>query len=337
MRLFPVFQSVVLAGLPLALSLLSVSAQETIKPIKLGPADLASAASATPSAFHALGLSNVNRRALWASGKSASVNPAASTIPTIPPPGFYPGDLANPGNGTTVQSAHSHGIYVNCLPNCWGTPANFLNDLNHSDMIHITDAYVASFTNNRYPNGTGGLLSGSLPHILYDADILAIAHAGASAFGSGYQNIYHLYLPPGQDVCFTGSTVCYAPDNPNNFYFCAYHGSVDFTDIGHVLFTVEPYQNVGGCQVQAPSPNGLLVDSTADVLSHELFETITDPDGSAWWNKLDLDLFGAEIGDECQNFNFGYGSVSLNGKKYEIQPEYSNLLHGCAVTPRSID
>ena len=33
--------------------------------------------------------------------------------------------------------------------------------------------------------------------------------------------------------------------------------------------------------------------------SHETFETITDPDGTAWWNSLDNGLFGQEIGDEC--------------------------------------
>jgi hypothetical protein len=90
---------------------------------------------------------------------------------------------------------------------------------------------------------------------------------------------------------------------------------------------------VPGCQVQSPSPNGPLVDSTADILSHETFETITDPDGNAWLNTVSLELFGSEIADECQNFNFGYGSVRLNGKQYEIQPEYSNFLHGCGFTP----
>jgi hypothetical protein len=57
----------------------------------------------------------------------------------------------------------------------------------------------------------------------------------------------------------------------------------DFSDIGHVLFSVEPYQNVPGCSVGTPSPNGVVVDSQASVLSHEMFETITDPDGTAWW------------------------------------------------------
>jgi len=96
---------------------------------------------------------------------------------------------------------------------------------------------------------------------------------------------------------------------------------------------VEPFQNVNGCNVQQPSPNGSLVDSTMDVLSHELFETITDPDGYGWWNSFDLDLGGYEIGDECQDYNFGYSNINLAGTPYEIQPEYSNAQHACATRP----
>jgi hypothetical protein len=281
-----------------------------------------------------MGLPAVNRQSLWATGRPATATSALSALVPSLSPGFYPADLSNPNNATTVQAAHSHGIYLNGLPGVWGTPANFLSDLNQSQMIHMTDLYVNDFGQNRYPVGTGGLLATPLPHIIYDNTIVEIAHLGASAFGSGYNHIYHIFLPPGQDVCFSAQpNQCYSPDNPSTFFFCAYHASVDFSDIGHVLVTVEPFQNVPGCQVQAPSPNGLLVDSTADVLSHELFETITDPDGLSWWNRFSLPLFGAEIGDECQNFNFGYPAVSLNGKKYEIQPEYSNLVKACTYSP----
>ena len=47
-----------------------------------------------------------------------------------------------------------------------------------------------------------------------------------------------------------------------------------------MIYSVEPYQNVRGCHVGAPSPNGLVIDSTMSVLSHEFSESITDPDGT---------------------------------------------------------
>lgn len=74
-----------------------------------------------------------------------------------------------------------------------------------------------------------------------------------------------------------------------------------FTDLGHVLFTVEPWQgSTSGCE-DSPvgAPNSQLIDSTDDTLSHELFETISDPDGTAWWNAADLSLYGNEMADEC--------------------------------------
>jgi hypothetical protein len=337
MRVHRLVQSITMTGLPLVLTicfaLASASAQEKIQSIAVTAKDQAAAASATHSALHGMGLANVNRKLLWAAGNPVKSLAALSSFSGNSPQGFFPGDISDPDQGAVVQSAQSHGLYVNCQPSCWGTPSTFLNNFDKSDMIHVSDQYVGSFANNRYSIGTGGLLTGSLPPILFDSDIIAIAHTGAAAFGSGYHHIYHIFLPPGQDVCFTGTSECYSPDNPDTFAFCAYHASVDFSDIGHVLLTVEPYQNVDGCSVVQPSPNGPVVDSTADVLSHELFETITDPDGDAWWNHYDLDLFGAEIADECQNFNFGYPNVTLNGKKYEIQPEYSNFRHACVFSP----
>jgi len=145
------------------------------------------------------------------------------------------------------------------------------------------------------------------------------------------------------DVCFTAAeTQCYSPDNPSTFFYCGYHGSVDFQDIGHVLYSVEPYDNVLGCSVYPNSPNGQLVDSQDNVLSHESFETITDPDGTAWINFSQVIMLGAEIGDECefvtflgpnQTPYFNPPAFKIDGHKYAVQSEYSNDVHGCGTAP----
>jgi hypothetical protein len=69
-------------------------------------------------------------------------------------------------------------------------------------------------------------------------------------------------------------------------------------------------------------PNGTLVDSTNNVFSHEIFETITDPDLNAWYNAN-----GDEIGDLCawQIIN----PILLNNVAYAVQKEYSNKSHQC--------
>ena len=263
-----------------------------------------------------------------------------ASVPTLPSPGFYPADLSFFG-GNVVTTAESHDIYFNCASTCWGNPAGFLIDLGKSKFIHLVDQYVNATSNNRYSKGKPVSLQEPLfTNTLGQNDLLAIVHAAAVQLtATGYNNILHVFLPQGVDTCFDLTNVCYSPDNPSTFFFCAYHGSVDFSDVGHVLFTVEPYQAVTGCEVAPPNPNSELADSTNSVLSHELFETITDPDPpTGWVANSSLDEQGFEIADECQpignqNFQGLAPTFLLNGKKYELQLEYSNGFHGCANVP----
>lgn len=151
----------------------------------------------------------------------------------------------------------SHAIFLNpkgacTVAACWGNPVRFLRDLGKSEFIRVVDQYTGSTANNRYR------VSEESANINYtppfgDNDMLAIVHAVVVSrsdddhgFAMGYGNEYHVFLPPGQDECFnnadgTLSNVCYSPDKPSTFVFCSYHGSADFTDIGHVLYSVEPY------------------------------------------------------------------------------------------------
>jgi hypothetical protein len=220
-----------------------------------------------------------------------------------------------------------------------------LTDLGKSEFIHVLDQYTGVQGNNRYTVGAavnvtyhkppGPPAPGAGPAPLTDTDVAGIVHAAAKQIGTGYGHVYHVFLAKGMDVCFTGitPTECYSPDNQTTFYFCAYHGYLDFKDVGHVLYSVEPYQNVPGCAIAQPSVNGPLVDSTADSLFHEFFETISDPDLDAWWNTYSQALYGDEIGDECVQVNFSNPVVSLSGHSYQVQPEYSNTYHACAYVP----
>jgi hypothetical protein len=263
---------------------------------------------------------------------SASASSAVSTVPVVTAPGFYPADLSNTHRGKVLTSVQSNNVYVNCAATCWGTPSVFLSRLAVSNFIHVTDEYVGATGNNRYTVGKATSINMSLPGKLNSNNILQLVHTAARANGSGYDHVYHIFLRSGVDVC-TSANVCYSPDNTSTFVFCAYHGSVDFQDLGHVLYSVEPYQNVRGCSVAQPSPNGALVDSTSSTLSHELIETITDPDGNAWFAQSSLVENGAEIGDICENPVGKYGASAISGKSYAIQAEYSNKFHACSTTP----
>ena len=153
----------------------------------------------------------------------------------------------------------------------WGDPWTFLFNLfgTYTDIIHTVDQYVGQTANNRYTvNGTTAWVSWYNPprpmsFSDVQASVIAAVHAiFPSGGGGGYNIEYHIFLPPGQDTCLS-STVCYSPDNSSTFSFCAYHSSMNTTDTNgaaiHVIYSVEPYQNVPGCQVTG-GPNGTLVE-----------------------------------------------------------------------------
>jgi len=273
-------------------------------------------------------------------GTAIPKNKAKGSIAAVPAPGFYPDDLVYFG-GPVVTDMLSHAVYLNSstcggVATCWGNPEKFLTDLGLSTFIHVTDQYT----------GTSGVY-GVGPHIfanltmftneLDQSDLFGLVHDAAAALGTpgGYGHEYHVFLPPGVDTCFDETAECYSPDNPSAFVFCAYHGSLTFSDIGHVLFSVQPDQNVPGCQAAPPDPNGILADSTNSVLAHETIETITDPDIDAWISDSSLLSAGAEIADLCEPlgntaFQFLDPVLTLNGHKYEVQLMYSNFYHACS-------
>jgi hypothetical protein len=251
-----------------------------------------------------------------------------------------PLDLSDHG-GAVMKSGKSWNVYVNCsggAAGCWGsaglTPANFLSDLAGSRMVHLADQYFSPQSFGGFPHlgGAGAFtvseLSTSLSfsgHTATIDDVLSIVFAAYVHTGNagGYTNIYHVFLPSGTDMCYQPG-VCYSPDNFNTFVFCAFHASVDFGPGQHALFSVEPYQAVPGCQTPKQTR---VIDATASTLSHEFFETISDPDGDGWWN----DLTGEEIGDLCTAFE---NSERMGSNTYVLQSEYSNAFHACADVPK---
>lgn len=350
------FLTVLTSATLLLLFWAAVQAQEVTRSVNTSDYDRSAASQATNLKHHA-------RAANTPAGKAARRNeisnvhadsPANAEGGGVPAVTRYPADLEYHG-GPVATTMESHLIYVNLdksaschsVATCWGNPHGFLRDLGRSDMIHIVDQYTDRQEDDRYTvTHTSYRVDHPSGNPYSDNDILMIVHAVVTQFNlpTSYDNEYHVFLVPGQDECFnnpngTISNVCYSPDNPVTFFFCAYHGSADFNDIGHVLYSVEPFQNVPGCSSRPNTPNGPLVDSTNNVLSHETFETITDPDGTAWWNSADNGLYGQEIGDEC-SFLFGFpvtafdpSNVTLNERNYAIQTEANNARHACTTAP----
>lgn len=334
--------------LPL-LTAANLPAQERHIELTLGAGDIATAtAFASNMRYHLLPARTpagklVARDSANVSFPTRSRALPVGTLPSFPAgTGFYPDQLFKVSStGATIVTTKFHPVYVDTascgtVATCWGNPALFLNDLGASNMIHLLDTqYVPSTASGRYTVGTSFFVTTTIfpgtsgVPTLGENDILGIVHKAATMSGSGYGHIYHVFLPKGVDHCFDEGP-CYSPDNFGTFAFCAYHFTVHFADIGNVYYSVEPFQNTPGCQVPTGTPNGQLVDSTDNVLSHETFETITDPDIITGFRSLNNPFGPFEIGDECA---FIVIPVTLTTRHYAIQGEYSNKYEACATTP----
>ena len=122
----------------------------------------------------------------------------------------------------------------------------------------------------------------------------------------------------------------------SNAVFCAYHSS--FTSGSQeILYADQPYTGTtpAGCNTPTSPNNDLDADSTINVVSHELMETVTDPSvGNS--NYAWIDSSGSEIGDKC-NFTFGPTDAAgadlyANGHPYIVQQEWSNKLGACSMS-----
>jgi hypothetical protein len=200
----------------------------------------------------------------------------------------------------------------------------FVPDLGASGLYHNNVQYTGS-------NGTivnmvlSGVFVDTAPYPsnpISDAQVQAeVTHAKAvNGWVSSISNIFPVFTARSENICL-GSSCSFTT-------FCGYHNFFG----SNTLYAALPYTgtNLAACGVSV-SPNGFDVDSTINVLSHELNEAATDPLLNNWF-----DSSGNEIGDKC-NFNFGPtlpsgGDVVFSGHPYEVQREWDNHVSGCVLT-----
>ena len=146
--------------------------------------------------------------------------------------------------------------------------------------------------------------------------------------------VYALFFPQGTTVCDAGSC--------SGVQFCAYHSSFIAAVKGqarNVRYMVLPHPDaniVSGCgSATADTPEKVLHSYT----SHELVETITDPDVAlatttgpplAWYDPA-----LGEIADICQGLAEG-AVTGTDGVSYVVQQEWSNALDKCIIDKGAI-
>jgi hypothetical protein len=144
---------------------------------------------------------------------------------------------------------------------------------------------------------------------------------------------YVLFTPKYVGSCFTSASTSCAYTQ-----FCGYHSFFTGTS-GQIVYANMPWAySVSGCDVNSAFStgyaNGSAIDPEVGVLSHEIIETMTDPNLNAWY-----DSSGSEIGDKCAyiygsggygsmsglaNNGLGYWNANLSGDEYLMQLEFSN-------------
>ena len=176
-----------------------------------------------------------------------------------------------------------------------------------------------------------------------DADIQnEVLHAIAAMPGwtPSPTSEFFVFTPPNVGSCFdTYSGEC------SYTYYCAYHSNFPDPQAGNAdtIYANQPYADStavgapGACD-SGEHPNGDWADATINLISHEHNESITDPDGNAWY-----DAWGNEDGDKCAwtfgNLSAGSPSAAtglaynqiINNDHYYLQREWSNASASCVL------
>lgn len=139
------------------------------------------------------------------------------------------------------------------------------------------------------------------------------------------KTIYAVFFPPGITITQGTSSSCSAGG------FCAYHGTIAAAfSLPEFMYGVHPDMQAGsGCFTGCGTSS--VFGNYTSVASHELVETITDPEVGlataigpplAWY-----DFTNGEIGDICDAQQSTF--AGCDGQSYTYQLEFSNAQNNC--------
>jgi len=241
---------------------------------------------------------------------------------------WLPPKLQN--GGSTSMSAHYMQIQKDLIHDYQGHTIGSNNTQYYQTVSGVT-TYIESRWYNYYtyvdtnPYPASGCTDTITPgNCITDAQIQTEIQRVMTLKGwtGGIQRIFLLYTSSGEGSC--AGTACAYTD------YCAYHSYISGST--PIIYTNEPYGDPTYCQEPGtPSPNGdPAADTAVTAASHEMSESITDPEINAWITAL-----GNEIGDLCA-YNYGtntWDSGNANqfwsSHYYELQMEFDNHMSGC--------
>ncbi|MDX6218384.1 MAG: hypothetical protein QOJ48_65 [Frankiales bacterium] len=261
---------------------------------------------------------------------AGSIGPTENRLPLVG--GAPAGVPLSYGGGAVEITSRNYAIFwdpasFSYNPSYPTLVQQFLTDLGGSSIFNTLTEYYGTVNGVKTPiknvSTFGGAIFDTSPFPaggVTDADLQAEVKkvVAANNLPTGVGNEYLVYTGQG------GETVA---------SYCAYHS---FVTIGgqNTAYADELYGGQSGCTTPS-SPNGNpAADSIINTSSHEIWETITDPNTGDGWVAAD----GDEGSDEC-NFLFGPTDASgadirINGHPYIVQEEWRNSKapFGCVMS-----
>jgi hypothetical protein len=197
---------------------------------------------------------------------------------------------------------------------------NWTNNTAVSLLTHLASTIGGSpyfNINTTYSDSTGTHVSNSVRYVTSTTDNYSQT---TSLSDTGVRNVVSSAITSGR-----------LPKDPNAVYFvltsadvnetsgfctqyCGWHthSTIGGSDIKYA-FVGNPDRCPTSCEAQSTSPNGNPgADGMASIISHELEESVTDPDLNAWFDRQ-----GAENADKCA-WTFGTVFAAANGSAYNV-------------------
>jgi Phosphate-induced protein 1 conserved region/WSC domain len=267
--------------------------------------------------------------------------PAAIALFTATAYGQIVATSDSPAAGST-SGIEYHGGPILANPNVYFI---WYGNWSNNSALSILPGFISELsgsayfnTDSLYPDSTGATVSN---RVVMANQVFDSYSQGASLTDQGVRTIVNQQLQSGSlptDQSGVYFVLTSSDVDVSGFctQFCGYHShtTLNGADIKYSFVG-----NIDRCPSKCttgnlgPGPNGNLgADAMANVITHELNETVTDPDLNAWYH---LALNG-EVGDLC-NFNFGPtfttgngapANITLLGRNFLIQRNWINLGSG---------
>lgn len=178
---------------------------------------------------------------------------------------------------------------------------NVITQYSGIQKTNLTNAYWVDSTNPPPTNVT-------------DADVQAEVVRYFNNGGAISANtIYEVFLPSTSYASYGSSDSCGGP----NLVFCAYHSNFTYNNT-NIKYSSMPYPSCSGCHWSGFT----VANDFQHFACHETREAVTDPDGTAWYDRR-----GNEADDKC-----AWSPAPFIDNGYGYQYEWSNAVSGCVKT-----